>query len=262
MQIRILLSLAVLPAILLAKSVLSYDRIEKEPTGLLIKMFAFGMLSCAPSALLEMLGETLIMRLVANTTLITVLIYLVLVPGVEEGMKYLALRRVHNNPNFNYTFDGIVYGVMVALGFATLENILYVLDSMSIELAVMRGMLSVPLHTTCGVYMGYYYGVARGQEARGEQAQAQRAYRLAMLVPCVIHGLYDYSLSLESAPVLVACLALTVVIFLSAARQVRIASANDRPIAPNFWNVPTFPLQQPGTKRPGQGTPPPPFNLR
>ena len=69
MQIRILLSLAVLPAILLAKSVLSYDRIEKEPTGLLIKMFAFGMLSCAPSALLEMLGETLIMRLVTNTTL-------------------------------------------------------------------------------------------------------------------------------------------------------------------------------------------------
>ena len=263
---RLLFWLAILPSALLAARVLAYDRIEHEPVGLLIKIFIAGALSCIPAAIIETLGEMGIASVTDNRGLMAVLTYLLLVPIAEEGVKFAALNRVHHNPNFNYTFDGIVYGVMAALGFATLENVLYVLDNMSIEVALMRGVLSVPLHCTCGVFMGYYYGVARGQEVRGVPSEARRARKMAMLIPCIIHGVYDYSLATESASMLVGGLIFTVFVFWMGARQVRVASANDAPIMVSLEGL-TKPLPHEGfglsslVRGDGhRGTPPPPFN--
>ena len=225
-----LIWLAILPSIRLARHVLSYDKIEKEPAGLLIKLFVFGMLTCVPAAFIESMGEGLITSVTENPAIISAFVYLLLVPFAEEGCKYVALRTTRKNPAFNYTFDGIVYGVMVGLGFATLENILYVLDNMSLSVAVMRGLLAVPMHCTCGVFMGYYYGVAKNLEVRGIKGEAATARRLTLAVPWVIHGLYDYALDLDSWVVLILGLMMTIAVFVLAARQGRIASANDQPI--------------------------------
>jgi len=263
---RLMFWLAVLPSILLAARVLAYDRIEHEPAGLLIRIFFLGALSCIPAAIIESLGELGIASITDSPRLMAVLVYLLLVPIAEEGVKYAALNRVRRNPNFNYTFDGIVYGVMASLGFATLENVLYVLENMSIEVALMRGVLSVPLHCTCGVFMGYYYGVARGQEVRGVPSEASRARKMAMLIPCIIHGVYDYSLATESALMLVGGLIFTIFVFWMGARQVRVASANDAPIMVSLESLAT-PLPHQGfgisslVRGDGhKGTPPPPFN--
>lgn len=227
---HLLFWLAILPSILLARRVLSYDKIEKEPFGLLAKLFFFGMLTCIPASIIEGLGDVPISLVSTSKGMYSALTFLVLVPLAEESVKYFALRSTHDDPNFNYTFDGIVYGTMVGLGFATLENLLYVFEYQTIETAVMRGILSVPLHCTCGIFMGYFYGVARGQEARGSAAEAARARRLALLVPWVIHGLYDYSLDVDSFVVLALGFICTIVVFWLAARQVRLASAADGPI--------------------------------
>lgn len=259
---RTLFWLAVIPSIILALRVLSYDRVEKEPIGLLIKLFCLGMLSCIPAAIIEGVADVFVEPLAPSALAYSALTYLVVVPVAEESVKSLMLRTTRKNPQFNYTFDGVVYGVMVALGFATLENLLYVFDYMTLEVAIMRGLLSVPLHCTCGVFMGYYYGVARGQEVRGSREAAGRARMLALLVPCAIHGIYDFSFDIESVLVFIAGLLFTILVFWMAARQVRVASAQDAPIAVSLsalsQSVPHegFGLSSLRDK----GTPPPPFN--
>lgn len=259
---RLLLFLAVLPSILLAHRVLSYDRIEREPAGLLIKLFVLGALSCIPAGLLEGAGMGLIYSVTSSEIWISRLTYLLLVPLAEEGCKYLALHTSRKSPEFNYTFDGIVYGAIVGLGFATLENVLYVLDAMAIEVAVLRGVLAVPLHCTCGIFMGYYYGVARGQEVHGHTAEMRRARLRMLLVPCLIHGIYDYSMDTDSVAMLVMGIVFTLIVFAVASRQVRIASANDAPIMVSLSTLatPLTALQSPKGHRSKRGTPPPPFS--
>lgn len=77
------------------------------------------------------------------------------VPGfIEEGIKYrVLLRRTWNEPNFNYRFDGVVYAVFVSLGFAAVENVMYVLTS-GFSTAVARAIFSIPGHAMFGVVMG------------------------------------------------------------------------------------------------------------
>lgn len=258
---RTLLWLAILPSIILARRVLAYDRIEKEPFGLLARLFILGMISCFPAGIIEAMGEVPLTAIVHSERMMSALMYLVIVPCAEEGVKYLVLRTTRKNPNFNYTFDGIVYGTMVGLGFATLENILYVTEYRTLSTAIMRGLFSVPLHCTCGIFMGYYFGVRRGQEARGNQDEAHRAAVLTLLVPCLIHGIYDYSLDTQSFLVLVLGFIFTLAVFWMASRQVKVASAHDAPIMVGLSHLATpVPHEGFGLSSYSKGTPPPPFN--
>ncbi len=261
---RTLFWLAVIPSIILALRVLAYDRIEKEPPALLAKLFVLGMLTCIPSAIVEAVGDVVlaVFGIEEGTMVYSVLTYLLVVPCAEECFKYLALRTTRNNPEFNYTFDGVVYAVMVGLGFATLENLLYVFEYMDLQVAIMRGLLSVPLHCTCAIFMGYFFGVARGQEVRGSQDEARRARMLALLVPILIHGIYDFSFDIESTPIFILGLMFSIAVFLLAARQVHIASANDAPIMVSLNEI-TQPVPHEGfglSSFKDNGTPPPPFN--
>ena len=256
----VLFWLAILPSILLARRVLGYDKIEKEPFSLLARLFALGMLSCVPASLIETAGDVALSLFEPSKGLYSALTYLIVVPAAEELSKYWMLRHTWNNKNFNYTFDGIVYGVMVGLGFATLENILYVLSEGTLTIAIMRGILSVPLHCTCGVFMGYYYGVAKGLDAQGLTERSRFARRLCIAVPWIIHGLYDYALDTESEIALVLGLAMTIIVFVLASRQVRFASKHDTPIVAEFSTPdPTvLPRRRDWNDWSSKGTTPPP----
>ena len=227
-MVEILVWAALIPSFILIWSILKQDKIESEPPGLLIGLFILGALTCIPAAFLESLGEEWILDFTRDDDLQILLMFLIVVPLSEEGMKYLVLRlRTWKNKAFNFTFDAIVYATVVSLGFATLENLLYVLGNMSLQVAMVRGILSVPLHCTCGVFMGYFYGMARNHNARGEHAMSMVDRVLALLIPILIHGLYDYALSVESDMVSLAGLGFTVVIFILAFIQVRWSSKQD-----------------------------------
>ena len=122
--------------------------------------------------------------------------------------------------------------------------------------------MSVPLHCTCGVFMGYFYGMARGQEARGSAAEAARARRLALLVPWVIHGLYDYSLDIESLLMLIWALIFTLLVFCARRAPGALGLGIRRPHhgAVNLSGPCPAPLKGKAARR-GNGTPPPPFNM-
>lgn len=105
----------------------------------------------------------------------------------EELGKFVVLTRyAARHKEFNEPMDGVVYGVAVSLGFATLENVLYV-GGGGMGVAVARALTAVPAHAFTGAIMGYYVGCARFAEK-----DRARLWALALLFPMLLHGLYDF----------------------------------------------------------------------
>jgi RsiW-degrading membrane proteinase PrsW (M82 family) len=108
---------------------------------------------------------------------------------IEELTKFAAVRiKAYRSWHFNEVMDGIVYGVAASLGFATVENILYVLQS-GLTTAIFRGILSVPNHAVWGGIMGFYLGLAKRDKTLHGSAGNQIIKGLAIVI--VLHGLYD-----------------------------------------------------------------------
>jgi RsiW-degrading membrane proteinase PrsW (M82 family) len=101
---------------------------------------------------------------------------------------------VWKNHNFDYRYDGIVYAVSASLGFAALENILYI-SLFGTGVAFGRALFSIPGHTTFGVFMGFYMSRAKASLLAGNARGLRRYKLLALVIPMLIHGLYDFLLS-------------------------------------------------------------------
>lgn len=226
-----LMLLAILPAVVLMVFLWRMDTIEKEPRGLLAKLFAFGALTVVSAIVLGIIGTECILSLLIPGSLVYLLVDNFLITAlVEEGGKYFVLKRLTwNHPAFDYTFDAVVYAVTASLGFATLENIAYVLDS-DLGTALMRAILSVPGHAIDGLFMGSFYGAAKLCERMGDQKGKKQNLRRALWVPVLIHGFYDFCLESESGFLLLTFLVFEVFITVTAYRRVKRLSREDQPL--------------------------------
>jgi protease PrsW len=195
---------AVVPSLLLLWYVYARDR-NPEPRGLLLKTFLLGAAICAPVVPMAMWLESL-GREWETGVWSTALVRAFLGAAIpEELFKYLVLRRyVWNKPAFDEPLDGVVYGTTASLGFATLENILYVGDG-GLGVAVLRALTAVPQHAFTGVIMGAFLG-----RARFAQDEAQRFGLLAAGLgwAILLHGAYDTFLMTETGFALLALPAL------------------------------------------------------
>jgi hypothetical protein len=117
---------------------------------------------------------------------------------VEELCKFMMLRYyAFRKPEFDEPFDGIVYAVMVSMGFATVENIFYVSQS-GIQTAIIRMFMAIPAHATFAILMGYFMGKARFSNNR------KHTLMLAGILWSVFfHGSYDFFLFLQDAAMVV-----------------------------------------------------------
>ena len=113
----------------------------------------------------------------------------------EELGKFIILRfYAYPKKSFDEPLDGIVYGVMIGMGFATLENILYV-QKFGIQTGFLRMFLSVPAHAGFGVLMGYHAG-----KAKFDKLNKNRLLLLGLLWAVLFHGIYDFFLFLQGNP--------------------------------------------------------------
>ena len=149
---------------------------------------------------------------------------------VEEGGKYFALKRITwRSREFDYVFDGIVYAVVASLGFATIENVLYLLDG-NLSTAIMRAVFSVPGHAIYGVFMGSFYGLAKRFDSTGHPRKCRANLRHALWVPVLIHGFYDFCLSSKDSRLICVFFVFEIVVTILAFRRVRKFSRDDAPV--------------------------------
>ncbi len=183
-----------IPTAVLIVYLFCLDSIEKEPIGLLLKLFFVeGAVACIAVAYIEMGFETAaLLVLDEDSFLFRVVDNLICVALVEELVKYTVLKRfTWNHPSFNYSFDGIVYAAVTSLGFAAFENASYVAEY-GITTALGRMVTAVPSHCVDGILMGFFYGKAKLLECRGNHSRARRSCLLALLAPIAEHGFYDF----------------------------------------------------------------------
>jgi len=225
----LLILAAVLPAAFLMVKVYKSDRVEREPAWLVISLVLLGMISTALAGAAEQLGDRILTSFLEEGSLgYNALFFFLVVGPAEEGFKYAVLRwRTWRNPEFNCQYDGMVYAVFVALGFALWENIGYVL-MFGIQTAVARALTAVPGHACFGVFMGVWYGIAKRYDLYGEVDRSRRARRLCVCIPALLHGCYDFIASLESEVFVLVFLAFVVAMFITALRIVKRLSARDQ----------------------------------
>jgi len=184
-MIKSLLFIAIAPVLIIALYVYVRDKYEREPVITLIKALLTGAFIVLPIVFVEKIitdygpGSAGLQAAIFNGFLVASL--------TEEGFKYLAfLIFFWNSRNFNEKFDGIVYAVFISLGFAAIENLLYVYQG-GYSVGVVRAVTAVPAHALFGTVMGYHFSLAKFYHKRRAKQLV-----LAFLIPFLWHGLYDF----------------------------------------------------------------------
>jgi RsiW-degrading membrane proteinase PrsW (M82 family) len=168
------------------------DRYEREPLKHILAAFFLGLYAMIAAQGLATTVESWVSRewLLFGGEPAKLFDAFVLSGFLEEAAKFVVvILAVFHWDEFDEPLDGVVYGVAVSLGFATLENILYV-SHMGLQVAWERGIFAVPAHALFGATMGFYVG--RSKFDQGLKRPADDA--LALLLPAVFHGSYDYAL--------------------------------------------------------------------
>jgi RsiW-degrading membrane proteinase PrsW (M82 family) len=168
------------------------DRYEKEPLFNLVICFLLGMLSTILPFLIQLISGSITGKPSHHTFLSYVISAYFTVAMSEEGSKFLMLRfYAYPKKVFCEPFDGIVYSVMVGMGFATVENIEYVFHY-GIQTGFIRFFLSVPAHAAFAVLMGYYLGLARFKPSRSAWLMCK-----GLLIAVFFHGSFDLCIFLQ-----------------------------------------------------------------
>ena len=186
-MILVLIASALAPVIAVIIYIYYKDKYEKEPLSLLLKSFILGVISIIPAILLETLAEKI--GLGVSKDIVQTAIYAFIGVGFsEEFSKYVFLRYyIYPKKEFDEPFDGIVYAVMISMGFAAAENIMYVIQG-GFSVAWSRMFTAIPAHATFGILMGYYVGKAKFHD--NKFLLMVKGLGIAVL----LHGFYDFFL--------------------------------------------------------------------
>ncbi len=197
------------------------DRYDQEPRHLLLLVFFYGMAMTVVAALTGVFGLTLLREVLTVHPLISLILEnFVIIALVEEGLKYFVVMRwAYCHPAFNEPYDGMIYAITASLGFAALENILYVLQG-GPHIALLRGVLSVPAHALFAAAMGYYLGKAKFAQT---DAQERKNRNRSLLVPVLLHGIFDLLLSTDRSLLAMGVIPFSVAMWVMALRQVRLS---------------------------------------
>ena len=188
------------------------DRYEQEPLIMVIKVFLLGFLIVVPVMIIQR-GMT--SGFGGNPYVESFIIS----SFVEEFLKWFVLyHMIYNHTEFDEPYDGIVYSVFIALGFAGLENVLYVLhpELGGLGTALIRAVLSVPAHGLFAVTTGYYFAMAKFHPSRRSLFLLK-----AFAVTWFLHGAYDFLLMAQMPIFLVLFVPLMAYMWHNGLRQIK-----------------------------------------
>jgi RsiW-degrading membrane proteinase PrsW (M82 family) len=191
------IAIALAPGIAICLFIFYKDIYNREPKLNLIISFFLGCAAIIPAVIFEDKFS-----FTSDGTVTGVAIFsFAIVAFSEEFSKFLGLRLyAYNMKSFDEPLDGIVYSVMVGMGFATLENLLYVLKyaeiGQGLEVGIKRMFLSVPAHGTFAVVMGYFVG-----KAKFDSKNSFWLMMAGLLAAIFFHGSFDFFLFVNETTV-------------------------------------------------------------
>jgi len=219
-----LIILSIAPSLFIALYIYFRDKFEKEPLHLLLKTFVWGILI---SSIVVPIEYFLMAygSISASSRLSFIVFEAFIVAGLtEEYFKRLVVLRVaFDSPHFNQPFDGIVYCVFSAVGFAAIENVGYVYQAFqaspdaAVSVLVLRGVMAVPAHAMFGIVMGYYLGFAKF----APESRSYRYFKASLVIPMLLHGFYDFVLMLNVYGALVIVGVYEILLFAHCLRLIR-----------------------------------------
>lgn len=253
----LLIVAALLPAIVLCIYVYKKDRREKEPLHLLLFLFLAGVACCYPASLIESVlidiiesfftihkanDGTLYMAKQAFY-IYNFLKYFIGVALVEEFLKWIALVNISkNNKNYNSFFDGMIYAIFVSLGFAALENVMYVIEN-GWYVAMLRAFLSVPGHMFFAVMMGYHYSLWNIYDKAAQMEtelvnqgiiphvltpfSSKTSKRNSLIIPVMVHGFYDFCCTINSILAIVVFYSFIIFLYVHCFKKIKQMSSMD-----------------------------------
>ena len=191
----LLFALTIIPSALLLIYIKKKNNYTSQPTSLIIKLIILGMLTCLPAYVFETVLDYAFLSILDSLTIYNFLSSFVTCGFIEEILKFLVLYYLTDKYNQYYrtVYDGIIYSVCVALGFAVLEDILYIFIYYGGDLAVALLRAVTPGHFCFSIFMGMFLSEAKKYE-NFDEYKHHKYMVLSILIPALIHGLYDYCL--------------------------------------------------------------------
>lgn len=190
-----LLLAAIAPVFAIILYVYCKDEYEKEPRRLLLYNFLLGAVISILIATILYYGSDALINLDDEFSIVQQFFKAFLVVAIiEEFSKYIIVRFfAQPNKEFNEPYDGIIYAVMVSMGFAATENIMYVMEG-GYQVALLRAFTAVPAHATFAVLMGYFMGKAKFAK------HPSKYNLLGLFLAVLFHGAYDFFLFIDFIP--------------------------------------------------------------
>lgn len=222
----LLLLLAVVPGLIISFLIIKADRYEKESKLLMGVAFALGALITYPTMLAEGLAASLGWE--ESNNFFKIFFFALLFVGlIEEFFKFICLGIPYFRKEFNEPLDGIVYSVLIAMGFATLENIIYA-DRFGMSTVAIRAFTAVPAHGAFAVIMGYYIGLSKM-----DKTQRWKLILFGLGLSSFLHGLYDFFIIQPYAEWLMSLATLVLVFSAYLAYKMLLVHQNNSPFNPD-----------------------------
>lgn len=192
-----LLFISVLPIFVIAYYIY-YKDYDKEPTSLLIKLLIGGVLSVLPAVFIELLVDDIFPDTQMMTKMQFAVYIFIDIAFVEEVFKwFIVYIFAYNSKEFDYMYDGVVFASFTSLGFAAVENILYVMGSGDFKTGLLRAFISVPAHACFGIIMGLLLAKAKRDFLRKKDLSSAFSLFFSITLPSFLHAVFDYLLCSE-----------------------------------------------------------------
>ena len=226
--------MSVIPVVLLALFVYNKDTV-KEPKSLLITMFVSGLLAAVVVLGINIVLSTIIPNFYVTDNVDHYSFYKLFsvifleIAFVEEFCKWVMIRLLgYNNKNNDQSYDIIVYSVFVALGFALIENIFYLMSNpTSVSLGIYRAVFSIPSHASFGVFMGSFLGLARAYEKNDKHLSKVYMF-YAVLVPTLLHTTYNFCLLANSSWFFIVFVTFVVILYVLSIIKINMIAKKDK----------------------------------
>ncbi len=232
----LIILISIIPVILLALFVYSKDNV-KEPKSLLMGLFISGFLAAALVIGIDIFVSIVIPDFFIPDDYTNISFYKLFsivfleIAFIEEFSKWLMIRLfAYNSKNFDQQYDIIVYSVFVALGFACIENIFYLIPS-SLSLGFYRAIFSIPGHACFGVFMGSFLGLAKIYEDK-DKALSRVYMFYAILIPALLHTTYNFCLLANKTWFFIVFMIFVIILYITSIITIRKISKENKDIVP------------------------------